>query len=63
MARRMIVVTGGAGFIGSNIVARLCAGGRRGVVACGRPGDAAVGEGENIAKHPIAAFLRAPEMF
>ena len=36
MSRRMIVVTGGAGFIGSNIVARLCAEDRRDVVVCDR---------------------------
>ena len=63
MARRMIVVTGGAGFIGSNIVARLCAEGRRDVVVCDRLEDAAAGKWRNIAKHPIADFWQPEEMF
>ena len=63
MARRMIVVTGGAGFIGSNIVARLCAEGRRDVVVCDRLEDAASGKWKNIAKHPIADFWQPEEMF
>jgi len=63
MARRMIVVTGGAGFIGSNIVARLCAEGRRDVVVCDRLEDAASGKWRNIAKHPIADFWQPEEMF
>ena len=56
MSRRMIVVTGGAGFIGSNIVARLCAEDRRDVVVCDRLEDAALGKWKNIAKHPIDDF-------
>ena len=36
MTPRMIVVTGGAGFIGSNIVARLCATQAWDVVVCDR---------------------------
>lgn len=63
MARRMIVVTGGAGFIGSNIVARLCAEGRRDIVVCDRLEDAASGKWRNIAKHPIADFWQPEEMF
>ena len=63
MARRMIVVTGGAGFIGSNIVARLCAEGRRDVVVCDRLEDAASGKWKNIAKHPIADFWQPEELF
>ncbi len=63
MARRMIVVTGGAGFIGSNIVARLCAEGRRDVVVCDRLEDAASGKWKNIAKHPIADFWQPEAMF
>ena len=63
MARRMIVVTGGAGFIGSNIVARLCAEGRRDVVVCDRLEDAALGKWRNIAKHPIADFWQPEELF
>ncbi|HZW15246.1 MAG TPA: NAD-dependent epimerase/dehydratase family protein, partial [Brevundimonas sp.] len=63
MSRRMIVVTGGAGFIGSNIVARLCAEDRRDVVVCDRLEDAALGKWKNIAKHPIADFWQPEELF
>ncbi|GAA0624359.1 ADP-glyceromanno-heptose 6-epimerase [Brevundimonas kwangchunensis] len=63
MARRMIVVTGGAGFIGSNIVARLCAGGRHDVVVCDRMEDAALGKWKNLAKHRIADFWLPEELF
>lgn len=63
MSRRMIVVTGGAGFIGSNIVARLCAEDRRDVVVCDRLEEAALGKWKNIAKHPIADFWQPEELF
>ena len=63
MARRMIVVTGGAGFIGSNIVARLCAADTADVVACDRLEEAALGKWKNIAKHPIADFWQPEELF
>ena len=63
MSRRMIVVTGGAGFIGSNIVARLCAEDRRDVVVCDRLEDAALGKWRNIAKHPVADLWQPEELF
>ena len=63
MTRRMIVVTGGAGFIGSNIVARLGAEDRHDVVVCDRLEDAALGKWKNIAKHPIADFWQPEELF
>ena len=63
MARRMIVVTGGAGFIGSNIVARLCAADTADVVVCDRLEEAALGKWKNIAKHPIADFWQPEELF
>ena len=63
MSRRMIVVTGGAGFIGSNIVARLCAGDRHDVVVCDRLEDAALGKWKNVAKHPVADFWQPEELF
>ncbi len=63
MARRMIVVTGGTGFIGSNIVARLCAADTADVVVCDRLEDAALGKWKNIAKHPIADFWQPEELF
>ncbi|HEY3813768.1 MAG TPA: ADP-glyceromanno-heptose 6-epimerase [Caulobacteraceae bacterium] len=60
MSRRFVVVTGGAGFIGSNIVAELTAGDRFDVVVCDRLRAADLGKWRNIAKHPIADFV-APE--
>ena len=63
MTRRMIVVTGGAGFIGSNIVARLCAEDRRDVVVCDRLEEAALGKWKNLAKHGIADFWSPEELF
>lgn len=63
MARRMIVVTGGAGFIGSNIVARLCAEDRHDVVVCDRMEEAALGKWKNLAKHGIADFWSPEELF
>ena len=52
-------MTGGAGFIGSNIVARLTAEGRD-VIVCDRLREAALGKWRNLAKHPIADLI-APE--
>lgn len=60
MTPRMIVVTGGAGFIGSNIVARLCEGGAYDVVVCDHIETAELAKWKNIAKHPVADFW-APE--
>jgi len=63
MARRMIVVTGGAGFIGSNIVARLSAREAVDVVVCDRLEDAAVGKWKNLAKSRLADFWSPEELF
>jgi ADP-L-glycero-D-manno-heptose 6-epimerase len=60
---RTIVVTGGAGFIGSNIVAELAAEGGYDVVVCDWLGEAALGKWRNIAKHPIADFVRPEALF
>jgi ADP-L-glycero-D-manno-heptose 6-epimerase len=60
MSHKFVVVTGGAGFIGSNIVAELIEGGRFEVVVCDRLRTADSGKWRNIAKHPIADFI-APE--
>ncbi len=54
----MIVVTGGAGFIGSNLLAGLEAGGARALVVCDRLGDG--DKWRNIAKRDIATVI-APE--
>ena len=63
MSRRMIVVTGGAGFIGSNIVARLTAEDRRDIVVCDRLEGAELGKWKNLAKHPIADFWSPETLF
>lgn len=63
MSRQMIVVTGGAGFIGSNVVARLCADDRHDVVVCDRLETADLAKWKNIAKHPIADFWQPEELF
>ncbi len=58
--RRFIFVTGGAGFIGSNIVARLAEDRGLDVVVCDWLGSVEDGKWRNIAKHPIGDFT-APE--
>ncbi len=61
--RRAVVVTGGAGFIGSNIVSRLCNEGRWDVIVCDRLESADLGKWRNIAKSPIADFWQPEELF
>jgi len=56
-----ILVTGGAGFIGSNIVAELAEDPRAAVVVCDRLRSADSGKWRNLAKHAIADWV-APEM-
>nr|WP_314524393.1 ADP-glyceromanno-heptose 6-epimerase [uncultured Brevundimonas sp.] len=63
MTPRMIVVTGGAGFIGSNIVARLTAETAYDVVVCDRLETADLAKWKNLAKHPIADFWSPGELF
>lgn len=63
MMPRMIVVTGGAGFIGSNIVARLCETNAWDVVVCDRLETAYLSKWKNIAKHPIADLWAPEELF
>ncbi|MFY7852388.1 MAG: ADP-glyceromanno-heptose 6-epimerase, partial [Brevundimonas sp.] len=58
-----VVVTGGAGFIGSNIVSRLCSEGRWDVIVCDRLESADLGKWRNIAKSPIADFWQPEELF
>ncbi len=60
MTKRLILVTGGAGFIGSNLVAGLCAGGDYDIAVCDRLGAAEDCKWRNLCKHPIVDFI-APE--
>ena len=63
MTRRIIFVTGGAGFIGSNIVAKLAEDPSLDVVVCDRLREAELGKWRNIAKHPIGDFVAPEAMF
>jgi len=63
MTRRIAFVTGGAGFIGSNIVARLAEDPSLDVVVCDWLHEADLGKWRNIAKHPIGDFVAPSEMF
>ena len=63
MTRRIAFVTGGAGFIGSNIVARLSEDPSLDVVVCDRLREAELGKWRNIAKHPIGDFVAPEAMF
>lgn len=63
MTRPMIVVTGGAGFIGSNIVARLCALGTHDVVVCDHLRTADSGKWRNIARHDVADIWSPETLF
>jgi len=63
MTPRIIVVTGGAGFIGSNIVARLTAETVYDVVVCDRLETADLAKWKNLAKHAIADFWSPEELF
>ncbi|MGJ4945750.1 ADP-glyceromanno-heptose 6-epimerase [Bradyrhizobium sp. HKCCYLS1011] len=56
----MLLVTGGAGFIGSNLVAALNDAGRTDVVVCDRLGDE--GKWRNLAKRQIADFVPPAEL-
>jgi len=63
MTRRIAFITGGAGFIGSNIAARLAEDRGLDVVVCDRLREADRGKWRNIAKHPIGDFVAPEEMF
>ena len=63
MTRRIIFITGGAGFIGSNIAARLAQDLALDVVICDRLRDEAGGKWRNISKHPLGDFVAPEDMF
>lgn len=63
MNRRVMVVTGGAGFIGSNIVSRLAARDRWDVVVCDRLEAADLGKWRNIAKSRVADLWAPEDLF
>ncbi len=56
----MIVITGGAGFIGSNLAAALAERGERDLVVCDRLGGA--DKWRNLAKHEIAETVSPEEL-
>jgi ADP-L-glycero-D-manno-heptose 6-epimerase len=63
VSRKIAFVTGGAGFIGSNIVARLTKDWDLDVVVCDWLGQVEEGKWRNIAKHPIGDFCAPEQMF
>lgn len=63
MTRRIAFVTGGAGFIGSNIVAKLSEDPDLDVVVCDRLRGVDTGKWRNIAKHPIGDIVAPQDMF
>jgi len=63
VTRKIIFVTGGAGFIGSNIAARLAEDRSLDVVVCDRFREAELGKWRNLANHAIGDFVPPDEMF
>jgi ADP-L-glycero-D-manno-heptose 6-epimerase len=63
VTRRIVFVTGGAGFIGSNIVARLAEDRSLDVVVCDRLREADLGKWRNLSRHPIGDFVAPEDMF
>jgi len=63
MTRKIAFVTGGAGFIGSNVVARLARDWNLDVVVCDWLGQVEDGKWRNIAKHPIGDLTPPERMF
>lgn len=63
MNRRIVFITGGAGFIGSNVAARLAEDRGLDVVVCDRLHEVELGKWKNLAKHPIGDFVAPEDMF
>ena len=63
MTRKIAFITGGAGFIGSNLAARLTEDRGLDVVVCDRLREAELGKWRNIAKHAIGDFVAPDQMF
>lgn len=63
MTRRIVFVTGGAGFIGSNIAAKLAEDRSLDIVVCDRLHEVDRGKWRNIAKHPLGDFVAPEDMF
>ncbi len=61
--RNLILVTGGAGFIGSNIVADLLSSTDFEVAVCDRLREAEGGKWRNLAKHDLADFIPPEDLF
>ena len=59
----LVMVTGGAGFIGSNVVAELGEQGRYDVAVCDRLGAAADGKWRNLAKSALADVVPPDALF
>jgi len=57
VTRKIIFVTGGAGFIGSNIAARLAEDRSLDVVVCDRFREAELGKWRNLSIHAIGDFV------
>jgi ADP-L-glycero-D-manno-heptose 6-epimerase len=63
MSKRLVMVTGGAGFIGSNVVAELAGSALFDIAVCDRLGPAADGKWRNLAKSPLADFIAPEQLF
>jgi len=63
MTRRIVFVTGGAGFIGSNVVAKLAEDRDLDLVVCDRLHEVELGKWRNIAKSAIGDFVAPEDMF
>ena len=58
----MLLVTGGTGFIGSNLVAGLAARGLGPIAVCDRAGRPGGHRERNIAKHPVIDLIRPEDL-